>query len=212
MTVHELEKIDGWWWPKGIKATAPGHALRHVTGADFAIRRARKTIAIQAGGNVGLWPIRMAPHFKRVFTFEPDHLSFACLEANLIESGNQNVWAHRCALGAELGECSIAHRGLGSHNVVDGADTVVDTIDRLFACDDIGLIQLDVEGFEGHVLRGAWQALERCKPVIQLELRGFAEKYGDSDAKIRNWLDVRGFVETAVLPGNDFVFQHRSTL
>ena len=38
--------------------------------------------AIQAGGNAGMYPVELANHFSRIFTFEPEPLNFFCLERN----------------------------------------------------------------------------------------------------------------------------------
>jgi hypothetical protein len=35
-------------------------------------KKARKQVCFQAGGHVGVWPMKLAKFFNHVFTFEPD--------------------------------------------------------------------------------------------------------------------------------------------
>ena len=65
-----------------------GKVLRLVPGRD---------VAVQAGGNLGLWPKRLAQEFRRVITFEPDPDNFAMLRHNAPE---RNIEAYQAALGA----------------------------------------------------------------------------------------------------------------
>ncbi len=36
-------------------------------------------VAVQAGGNCGLWPRELGQKFETVYTFEPDPVNFRCL-------------------------------------------------------------------------------------------------------------------------------------
>jgi hypothetical protein len=84
----------------------------------------------------------------------------------------------------------------------------VTTIDSLGLL-DLDLLQLDIEGYEWHALAGARQTLERCRPLVQVELRGFTERYGKTDAEVVALLESLGYKLVASQPGNDFVFEWR---
>jgi FkbM family methyltransferase len=197
-----MRQIAGFWWPDDV-AEKWRHSLRHVQSLDWTLQHypSRRT-AVQAGGNIGLWPRRMKEAgFHRVLSFEPDHESRACLEKNA-----PGVEIFSCALGAGLGMCDIKHRSLGSHNVVEGGTSVtIVTLDS-FALMALDLLQFDVEGYEWHALLGAVETIKRCRPVIHIELRDFARKYGRSDKEIRHMLFDLRYKEVKALPGNDFVF------
>lgn len=144
-------------------------------GAYYARKlHKRKGIAIQAGGNVGLWPRDMAAAFDKVYTFEPHPDLFQVLCQNI--KGIENVQAHGCALGDHIGGEILRYLSLGSHYVDDtgsaygemGGAIKVITIDY-FDLDDVTFICLDVEGFEGRVIGGAAKTIKKCRPVIQLE-------------------------------------------
>lgn len=194
--------IGGLYWPDDT-GTKWEHSLRHVRAVEWAIAACPKhRTAIQAGGNIGLWPLRMAKDFGRVFTFEPEPISRQCLEQNV----PRNVIVSGSALGAEPGFCGVKRRSLGSHHIVEGTDVAITPIDAL-QLDDVDLIQLDIEGYELNALMGAVQTIEKCHPVIQVELRGFTEKYGWSESDVRTLLVSLGYHMASQQPGSDFVFQ-----
>ncbi len=200
-----MRQINGFCWPDDV-AEKWRHSLRHVQSLDWTLKRCRRRrTAVQAGGNMGLWPRRMAEAgFQRVLTFEPDEMSRICLEKNV----PPHVEVFSCALGAAPGSCAIKHRSLGSHQVVEGeAGVNVVPLDS-FGLMAVDLLQLDVEGYEWHALVGAAETIARSQPLIHLELRGFTEKYGHSDEEVRELLGSFGYREIKALPGNDFVFEH----
>lgn len=180
------------------------HSLKHVKSLEWAIARCKqRRTAVQAGGNVGLWPRRLAESFQRVLTFEPDDESRVCLYRNVPRS----VEVRDDALGAVAGLCGMEHESLGSHRIVEGnIGFHVTTVDAL-ALDDLDFLQLDVEGYEWHALSGAVETLKRCKPLVQVELRGFTERYGKSDDEVRDLLSSLGYRAVSQQPGNDVVFE-----
>ncbi len=192
----------GMWWPNDVGETWH-HALEHVQSLEWTIPRCKQArTAVQAGGNIGLWPKRLAESFQRVITFEPDAISRECLFKNVPGW----VEVHSEALGSGYGRCDIKHRGLGSHRVVEGVSVPVHPLDSL-GLTDLDLLQLDVEGYEWHVLTGAYETLKRCHPLIQVELRNFTEKYGATDAEVYSLLSQLGYEVLAKRPGRDVVFQ-----
>jgi FkbM family methyltransferase len=200
----------GLHWPDGTAPRQQTHALRHVENVDLAVAHVpsdRRRVAVQAGGNVGLWPRRLAMAFQRVLTFEPDAVSRECLTANVAAFPNVDVSAS--ALGAEYGVCHIAHRSLGSHTIAPGTDVKVIHLDSL-DLRDVDFLQLDVEGYEWQALVGAVSTIQRCRPVIQVELRNFATKYGKSDSEIVSLLWSWGYLCDARLSGSDSVWVHKS--
>lgn len=200
-------RIAGFMWPDDIGERYQ-HALSHVGSLEWALAACRqKRTAIQAGGNIGLWPKRMAEVFERVYTFEPDPIARACLEQNVLK----NVTVLSDAIGDQPGACAIKHRGVGSHRVVEGTSVPITTIDAL-QLTEVDFLQLDVEGYEWHALKGAEATIARWHPLIQVELRDFTNKYGQTDAAVRQMLAGWGYREVAQRPGSDFVFRHQGTV
>lgn len=174
-------------WPADTRENQKIHAATHVQLLEFALKRCRQfRTAVQAGGNVGFWPMRMAQLFTRVLTFEPEPITHAVLAQNM--SRFPNVSAFNAALGAEDGHCGIERLSLGSHKVITGDAVDVMMIDG-FCLENVDLIQLDIEGYELHALKGAVETIKRCKPILQLEIRGL----GGDDAELFKWLAAHGY-------------------
>jgi FkbM family methyltransferase len=196
--------IEGLWWPDDTRDSQTRHALKHVRSLEFAISRCRqRRTVVQAGGNVGLWPRRLAQSFRRVITFEPDAVSLECLRRN-VPAVVESVDA---ALGAQPGIISLQRESLGSHHIShEGASVQQVTLDS-YAFTDVDLLQLDVEGYELQALLGAAETLDRCRPIVQIELRDFGARYGASDDAVRGLLSTFGYQQVSAQPGNDFVFE-----
>lgn len=149
----------------------------------------RRAVAVQAGGNVGVWAAHLARHFETVHTFEPDPVNFACLTKNV----PINVRYQQAGLGDRAGHVRLEAdpRNVGAHWVNGKGPLPMITIDSLNlpACD---FICLDVEGFEPLALRGAEATIRRCRPVIMIEEKGLSERY----YKIKRGTAERWLAET----------------
>jgi len=195
-------QIQGLWWPDDVQSKWV-HAFKHVRSIEFAISRCpQRRTAVQAGGNIGLWPRRLAKSFGRVVTFEPDAISRECLSVNV----PFNVDIRPEALGQAELSCGLIRDSLGSHYVTHGSDIPMVALDEL-DLPFVDLIQLDIEGYEWHALDGARATLKRSRPLVQVELRGFSERYGKGDQSIRDLLGEYGYVEVSRQPGADVVFE-----
>jgi len=195
-------QIEGLWFPDDV-GESWRHALQHVQSVEWAVAHVpQHRVALQAGGNVGLWPRRLAARFGRVLTFEPDPVSRACLQANVPAS----VEVHAEALGSAPGRCAIKHRGLGSHRVVEGTEVTITTVDAL-ELEVLDFLQLDIEGYEHHALLGAQKTLRRCRPMVQVELRGFTSKYGTTTQETEALLASLGYQRVSRQSGSDHVFR-----
>lgn len=193
-------------WPIGTRESQKQHAFNHVKSARYLVDLCQlHRVAIQAGGNVGLWPLEFSKHFGHVHTFEPDEISFNCLSKNL--SDRDNVTMYKYALGAIEGRCSIEHRSLGSHRIIPGKNVQMITIDSL-ELNDIDLIQFDLEGYELLALQGAEITIRNFRPIIQVEMRNFTEEYGGNDNDVTAYLARLGYKKYADRPGNDVIFWH----
>lgn len=173
--------VGGFLWPATDTKAAPvlfslasdiNHVLPHCRGFD---------VAVQAGGNCGIWPHDLARKFRVVYTFEPDPVNFRCLCANV---PNENVYKFNAALGAEHRQVGLALRpdNIGAHCVDGPGDIPTLRIDDLglHSCD---LIYLDVEGYEIHALVGAQETIARTRPTVVVEDKGLTEKYGIAEGE-----------------------------
>jgi FkbM family methyltransferase len=157
--------------------------------------------AIQAGGNFGVFPVALAEKFQSVLTFEPHPDNFFALKHNTKDL--KNVIAIEAALGDEWGYTGLA---LASHEAnnfgafyVTPVKTTVPTEDAAIPfvrIDDfasrlekVGLIYLDIEGFEMKALKGAIRVINEHRPIIALEDKGLSDKYGSAKGEVEKWLE-----------------------
>ena len=173
-------------------------------GASLDLCKEFRT-AIQAGGNIGIYPGALAQRFARVYTVEPDAANFAALQINT--SNQQKIIARRAAFGKERGRAAIDQiqpDNIGAHQIQQGDEFEVITIDSL-GVTDCDLLQLDVEGSEHEALLGAIATIEASWPVITLELKTLGERYGYTDADTINLLAGMGY-EIADRVNRDVIF------
>lgn len=208
---------DGWVWPI---ADVRGWPVIREEAAHFPeilahVPADRRRVAVQAGGNCGLMVRPIADAFDEVTTLEIDWLNYRCLCANVPD-------AHVTKLLAGLGSGARSWAGMmasvdncGARRVMTEAEmrehgngsAIIVTVDGL-TLPVLDLLMLDVEGYELHALRGAAETIERCRPVIVVELVGHAAVYGISDEEIVGWLGERGYVcKAQVMRDSVFVWE-----
>jgi len=161
--------------------------------------------AIQAGGNVGVYPMALAQKFQRVYTVEPDAANYEALALNT--DSHPRIVIRRAAFGMEHGKAAIDQiypDNIGAHQLKEGAEFDVLPIDSL-GVTDCDLLQLDVEGSEHQAILGAISTIEASWPVITLELKGHGERYGFTDEDTINLLADMGY-KIADLVNRDVIF------
>lgn len=141
-------------------------------------------VILDVGANIGCTAILFAQLSKNVYAFEPSPTTFALLEKNVLRSGLRNVFLQNIGLGEEQGEFTLtfspSNRSGGfvsnqiqaslGHTVEKIAIRQMDEAVSSLNLSRVDFIKIDVEGFEGHVLRGAAQTLSAHRPVVVLEL------------------------------------------
>lgn len=201
---------DGWWWPKSDTACRPV-TMESVDGAVRAVLdlTTGREVIVQAGGNVGVYPLALADHFRRVLTFEPEHENFNCLVRNLeARDSLKRITAMFSALGETPGQCSpvyVEPGNAGAHRVrFDSGIVPVWRVDDipLKACD---CIWLDIEGAELLALKGARQTIELFKPVVVAEDKGLGQAFGHSQAELHTFMSGLGYRPERRI-GRDTVF------
>ena len=197
--------VDGqsFWIPQTDGASYAYHTGTDRQNIDVALSHVppeRNKLCIQAGGNLGFFPLKFAERFETVITFEPDPQNFHCLCRNV---QNDNVVKIQAALGNEYNWVDIVspdpnHVGLCEISRVDrGANSQrVPTIRiddlNVPACD---LIQLDLEGYEFFALQGAEKTIRKFKPYLSIEMAGCEMRYGVEAGALSRLIDELGYAQ-----------------
>lgn len=169
-----------------------------------------RKVAVQAGGNLGVFAARLSREFEAVYTFEPDPVLFPLLVRN---APQPNIVRFQAALGDErdmistglpegdgrhIGETCVAGHGIIPAMCLD--DLSLTALDLLY---------LDVEGFELMALKGAEDHIRWHKPVIVCEINTCCERYGYNAADLSEWLMKRGY-DIPIRVQSDYIFRPRA--
>lgn len=186
--------------------TAIPALLEHIEG---------RSLIVQAGGNVGLFPLALAQHFRSVITAEPDETNYACLKRNLKTHDTEGrITALEAAFGEREGECQpteVEPMNCGAHRVEFGKGQVpVWSLDDLLLDElkvtALDAIYLDIEGAELLALRGAVRCIRKFSPVIALEDKGHHRAFGIPDGALQKWLTAEGYSQIDKI-GQDKIFK-----
>ena len=176
----QLHEQSGLWFPDNEARPQKMYdgLMKYINDADFMLsllpKKVRKRVCIQAGGHIGMWPLKLAPHFREVITFEPDPPVFQALQRN-VEGKNIR------AIEGAVGEYS-AYALLSWYSGRTGVSTMASVKDEgdkhstvpVYSIDeleqDVAAIVLDIEGYEPHALRGARETIARCRPLVLCEM------------------------------------------
>jgi len=187
-----------------------GLMKRDIHYVDDAVTYCRgRQACVQAGGNLGIYPKRLASYFRTVYTFEPASDLWPMLLHNAPES---NIVKMQAALGDERRLIKVsrerrdgkpnAHEGIG-YTVPNGTIPTLRVDDlNLPVCD---LLYLDIEGGELPALRGAVETLFRCRPVVVCEINKSLGFVGLTAADVIGWLDGQGYRHAKTM-GSDQIF------
>jgi len=198
--------LGGFWWPASDRdcwwvtlATVDEQlaaVLRHTP---------ERRLCVQAGGNVGVFPVGLSRHFKQTHTFEPDPENFRCLVHNI--GGRTRLTAFNAAL-TEPGQIGVSletcPENIGKARVKDFGNIQAMQVDelKLDACD---LIYLDIEGFEKSALLGAVDTIRAHRPTIVIEDNGLSEHYGVAQGATPQWLVDEFGYQIAAKIGRDVI-------
>lgn len=156
----------------GFGKRSRDESLKYVTNFDKCV---------DIGAHVGISVLQWAPLFKQVTGFEPMVDHYDCLVKNTAHL--ENVTVYNCAMSNQSSMLKGAYRTMknsGSFQLVDEEFVEVNhkktkiydipsrRLDE-FTFDSVGLIKIDVEGWELEVLKGAAQTITQHRPVLMIE-------------------------------------------
>lgn len=191
-----MKNIKGWYLPNWDKHFE--NHLQDINGKyeyqhpqrQYALSYVKDFTknAIDVGSNIGFWSKEMCEKFNHVYAFEPHPDNIECYKENLKEFKNytlyekavSNISNKQLTLYFSPDECGNA--SLNNFGVQEGSTTrkldfeklktitvEVKTIDE-YNFKNINFIKVDCQNHEKEVVEGAIETIQRCKPVLCLEL------------------------------------------
>ena len=181
----------GWYLPKSdnhfyeylLKAPeAEGRRIyqyHHIDKCfDYLLQRSRNT-AIDIGAHVGFWSFYLCKNFKIVHAFEPVKDFRDCFNLN-VKAKNVNLYDY--ALGSENSFVSmeIDQSNSGKTHIKNQSLADQTPIKKLddFKFENVDFIKIDVEGYEEFVIKGGIETLKKNHPLIIIEQKSGADRYG----------------------------------
>ena len=190
------DEASGWYTPDCFASGPKAYCGRSAViehALQFSIRR--QTV-VQAGGHIGVWPLKLAEHFAQVVCFEPVPSNWECLVKNVVLP---NVELHQEALGPKNGTTKINHRvtSSGGHHIATRLDrphieVPLRALDSLNLT-DVDAMFLDIEGYEIPALTGANRILKDRKPLLVIENNGCSKKFGYKPDALKKFLAPYGY-------------------
>lgn len=189
--MYNLRKVEVDIGGRRYQITSDDTYLEHIKGGfepeTVSLLRVLATdssVILDIGANIGCTALLFGELSKFVYAYEPSKTTFNFLKINIVNAEINNIFLHNIGLGDQAGDFTLtfnpANRsgGFVSNQISasDGHTTeniVVSTLDEevnKLRLKKIDFIKIDVEGFEGHVLRGATNSLRNFKPKVLLEL------------------------------------------
>jgi len=193
----------GVWEPETVS-----FITAHCAGGDV----------IHAGAHIGDFLPAISKSLgkdAKVWAFEPSPVYFRCASITMLVNNLRNVELIQSGLGRQKGAAEIVIKAegktLGARSwIVDenlrqqtSRDDSETTKINISAIDDIvpkdryvSIIHLDIEGYEPAALDGAMATIQRCKPILIIEVHFSDEEW------LLTKLGPLGYVKTAGFDGN----------
>jgi FkbM family methyltransferase len=140
-------------------------------------------IAVDVGANIGQYALKLAAECRNCVVIEPIHelawleeaLPSNCLFFNIAAGSGES--AGKLTIPIQEGQKQLPLATLGDVEFAQDIfeqETLVRPLDRILqeCCphERVGFIKIDVEGFEGQVIRGARKTIARWRPNLQVEI------------------------------------------
>ena len=145
-------------------------------------------VALDIGAHVGIWSMRLAEKFKRVYAFEPVPKHIECWKQNMQRfTSEHSEWENASILETVA---LSNENGVGTMIVPNTTNTGRATfVEKLFIkkhdfpkiqvktktldsyeFTQVDFIKIDVESFEHKVLQGAENTIRKHKPIMYIEM------------------------------------------
>lgn len=170
------------------KLIALNHTYYEKDNLDFVCKKwqggvvcdtIKDSLVLDVGANIGnhsLYYLNEC-NAKGVICFEPVQDTYNILKKNIEINGLDtraklmNVAVGISSAKADVGVYDINNIGGTTIELTDSGNIDVVSIDELNIQERVGLIKMDVEGFEIPAIKGAMKTISRYKPYLSIEIR-----------------------------------------
>ncbi len=165
------------------------HSINKLKSLD----KIRQKDIIDVGGFIGDSALVFSDYTdQKIYSFEPSKENFSLMKKTIELNGLNNVIPVNLALGREVdsvlyingNDSSVRTSTIVSENSIHST-----TLDNFVVQNNIkvGLIKVDIEGFEQEFLKGAEQTINTQKPVLLLSIYHNLDDYLHIKPLIESW-------------------------
>jgi FkbM family methyltransferase len=196
-----LQQHQGWYMP-AQDTTMPGdmrqggYQIKHQDGFLQHISKTtgHRGVAVDIGAHIGLWSRKLMQCYAYVYAFEPIPELAECYRKNAQQS---NYQLRQMALGDRKEPLTMMYESQRSQNThITGHGNITVPVERLDdqRIDNVGVIKIDVEGWEMPVLLGGKAIIARDHPCIVVEQKqGAQARVGRHKQDITRLLESWGY-------------------
>ena len=187
----------------------------HPAAASFAGLLSDPVVCFDVGANYGGYTYYLSKKFPqaKIYSFEPVKNSFHMLPRMADKFKLKNVSLEKIALGDENKISRICvedgedAKAFVSEN--EGEQISLEKLDSFVlrkGIKSIDFIKIDVEGFEGALLRGASRSIKKFKPIVLIEIsQENLDRFKEDADDIIKFLEKIGYTSFPQ-PGEDYLF------
>lgn len=151
---------------------------------------------IDAGAYIGDSAIVFSKHYRpnKIYSFEPNRHNFALLTKTVEINKPINIIPIKKGLGDTDSTASMTFQKSGSFISEGGKHPIeITTIDNFIRRKKInlGLIKMDLEGYELEAIKGAEKTIKKFKPILLVSIYHTGKDFFEIKPLIENW--VKGY-------------------
>lgn len=163
------------------------------------LKRIRERDVLDLGAFIGDSALVLSKYTdKTVYAFEPGRSNFEAMEKTLRLNGCKNIVPVQAGIGSSVGEAKVSvdfSMGLtidatNNPEQKDGVETVpVISVDEYVQKHhlQVGLIKVDIEGYEQEFLKGAEQTIKQQRPALLLSMYHNASDFFGLKPILESW-------------------------
>ncbi|MBS4759485.1 MAG: FkbM family methyltransferase [Clostridium sp.] len=155
---------------------------------------------------------------KKVYAFEPGEKNFKLMEKTILLNEKENIVPVMYGLGNKeetlyLNQDKISGNIGGSYladsNIKEAERVNIIPLDKYVRENnlDVGLIKIDVEGFEQNVLEGAYETIKNCKPTLLISIYHKPDDFFKIPPMLKHWYLNYKFKYQSLYAYNDFIVE-----
>jgi FkbM family methyltransferase len=193
-------EVNSWGYHYGLKQL-PDKIKEYIIDKDF----------LDIGAFIGdsaLMFLQYQP--KRIFAYEPVSDSYQDLIKTIEQANTTKIHAINKGIGDKETFMRIAVNGIGStilnncniNNTLPTEEIGITTIDTECKNKKIGLVKIDIEGFEYFAIRGGLETIKRDKPVLLISIYHTGKDFFEIPPMIKSCVPEYAFRYLDIMPSS----------